>query len=41
MVSSEFLTLIGKTNANEISDSPLREVLGVSEDDANFEAKVE
>ena len=41
MVSSEFLTLIGKTNANEISGSPLREVLGVSEDDANFEAKVE
>lgn len=40
MVSSEFLTLIGQTNANEISDSPLREVLGISEDDANFEEKV-
>ena len=40
MVSSDFLTIIGKTNAAYNEDSPLREVLGVTPDDAEFETKV-
>ena len=40
MVSSDFLTIIGKTNAAYNEDSPLREVLGVTPDDAEFESKV-
>lgn len=40
MVSSDFLTLIGQTNAAYSETSPLREVLGVTPDDAEFESKV-
>ena len=40
MLSSDFLTIIGQTNAAYSEDSPLREVLGVSPDDAEFETKV-
>lgn len=39
MVSSDFLKLIGQANANDLS--PLREVIGVNPDDAEFEQKVE
>lgn len=40
MLSSDFLTIIGQTNAAYSEDSPLREVLGVTPDDAEFESKV-
>ena len=40
MLSSDFLTIIGQTNAAYSEDSPLREVLGVNPDDAEFESKV-
>ena len=40
MLSSDFLTIIGKTNAAYSEASPLREVLGVTPDDAEFETKV-
>lgn len=40
MLSSDFLTIIGQTNAAYSEDSPLREVLGVTPDDAEFETKV-
>ncbi len=40
MLSSDFLTIIGQTNAAYSDDSPLREVLGVTPDDAEFESKV-
>lgn len=40
MLSSDFLTIIGQTNAAYNEDSPLREVLGVTPDDAEFESKV-
>lgn len=40
MVSSDFLTVIGCTSAVYGEDSPLREVLGVTPDDAEFETKV-
>ncbi len=40
MVSSDFLTLIGQTNISNDETSPLREVLGVTPDDAEFEDKV-
>lgn len=40
MLSSDFLTTIGQINAAYSEDSPLREVLGVSPDDAEFESKV-
>lgn len=40
MLSSDFLTIIGQTNAAYCEDSPLREVLGVTPDDAEFESKV-
>ena len=40
MLSSDFLTIIGQTNAAYGEDSPLREVLGVTPDDAEFETKV-
>ena len=40
MLSSDFLTIIGQTNAADSEDSPLREVLGVTPDDAEFESKV-
>ena len=40
MLSSDFLTIIGQTNAAYSEDSPLREVLGVTSDDAEFESKV-
>lgn len=39
MLSSDFLTIIGQTYAYS-EDSPLREVLGVTPDDAEFESKV-
>ncbi len=40
LVSSDFLTLIGQTNAAYSEESPLREVLGVTPDDAEFESKI-
>ncbi len=40
MLSSDFLTIIGQTNAALGDESPLREVLGVTQDDAEFESKV-
>ena len=40
MLSSDFLAIIGQTNAACSEDSPLREVLGVTPDDAEFETKV-
>lgn len=40
MLSSDFLTIIGQTNAAYSEDSPLREVLGITPDDAEFETKV-
>ena len=40
ILSSDFLTIIGQTNAAYSDDSPLREVLGVTPDDAEFESKV-
>ncbi len=40
MLSLDFLTIIGQTNAAYREDSPLREVLGVTPDDAEFETKV-
>ena len=40
MLSSDFLTIIGQTNAAYSEDSPLREILGVTPDDAEFESKV-
>ena len=40
MLSSDFLTIIGQTNAAYNEGSPLREVLGVTPDDAEFETKV-
>ena len=40
MLSSDFLTIIGQTNAAYCEDSPLREVLGVTPNDAEFETKV-
>ena len=40
MLSSDFLTTLGQTNAAYSADSPLREVLGVGLDDAEFENKV-
>ena len=40
MLSSDFLAIIGQTNAAYSEDSPLREVLGVTPDDAEFETKV-
>ena len=40
MLSSDFLTIIGQTSAAYSEDSPLREVLGVTPDDAEFETKV-
>lgn len=40
MLSSDFLTIIGQTNAAYSEDSPLREVLGVTPDDAEFESKI-
>ena len=40
MLSSDFLTIISQTNAAYSEDSPLREVLGVTPDDAEFESKV-
>jgi hypothetical protein len=40
MLSTDFLTIIGQTNAAYGEDSPLREVLGVTPDDAEFESKV-
>lgn len=40
MLSSDFLTIIGQTNAAYSEDSPLREVLGVTPDDTEFETKV-
>ncbi len=40
MLSSDFLTIIGQTNAAYSADSPLREVLGVTPDDADFQSKV-
>ena len=40
MLSTDFLTIIGQTNAAYGEDSPLREVLGATPDDAEFESKV-
>ncbi|MBR2367678.1 MAG: hypothetical protein IKA81_03585 [Alistipes sp.] len=40
MLSSDFLTIIGQTNAAYNEDSPLREVLGVTPDDTEFDTKV-
>lgn len=40
MLSSDFLTIIGQTNAAYSADSPLREVLGVTPDDADFQSRV-
>ena len=40
MLSADFLTIIGQTNVVYSEDSPLREVLGVTPDDAEFETKV-
>ena len=40
MLHSDFLTLIGQTNAAYSEDSPLREVLGVTPDDAAFNDKI-
>lgn len=40
LVSSDFLTIIGRTNAAYDDAGPLREVLGVNPDDAGFEEKV-
>ena len=40
MLSSDFLAIIGQANAACSEDSPLREVLGVTPDDAEFETKV-
>ena len=40
LLSSDFLTIIGQTYAAYSEDSPLREVLGVTPDDAEFESKV-
>ena len=40
MLSSDFLTIIGETNAAYSEDSPVREVLGVTPDDAEFESRV-
>lgn len=39
-VPSDFLTIIGQTNAADCEASPLREVLGVTPDDVEFENKV-
>ena len=39
-VPSDFLTIIGQTNAADCETSPLREVLGVTPDDVEFENKV-
>ena len=40
MLHSDFLTLIGQTNAAYSEDSPLREVFGVTPDDAAFNDKI-
>ncbi len=40
LVSSDFLTVIGQTDAAYSETSPLREVLGAIPDDAEFESKV-
>lgn len=40
MVSSDFLTIFGRNHATNSEDSPLREVLGITPDDADFEEKV-
>ena len=40
MVSSDFLTIFGRNHATNSEDSPLREVLGITTDDADFEEKV-
>lgn len=40
MLHSDFLTIIGLTNAAYSDDSPLREVLGVTPDDAAFNDKI-
>ena len=40
MLYSDFLTIIDQTNAAYSEDSPLREVLGITADDAEFETKV-
>lgn len=40
IVSTDFLTIIGQNNAQYSEDSPLRDVLGVAPDDAEFESKV-
>lgn len=40
LVSSDFLDLIGQTSAAYTETSPLREVLGVTPDDPDFEVKV-
>lgn len=37
---SDFLTVIGQTNAAYTETSPLREVLGINQDDSDFEKKV-
>lgn len=40
LVSSEFLDLIGQTSAAHTETSPLREVLGATPEDSDFELKV-
>lgn len=40
LVSSELLNILGQTKSSTKDDSPLREVLGIRPDDAEFENKV-
>ena len=40
MLPNDFLTIIGQTYAAYYEDSPLREVFGVTPDDAEFQSKV-
>lgn len=39
IVSSDFLTIIGQTTADSYDDSPLREVIGATPEDPDFETK--